>query len=323
MPLKEVHVTDISKFIDCRRKYDYSVNQCLKRKAKESGPLWFGTTMHSVWAHLYSNGGTSIVTPDDLKSVWFALLSEDNTDDRNAMTPMAHSMIDQYHEYAKINDNFEVLGIEKELRSPITLFNGEVVELIATLDMIIQDKDTGSVYIVDHKNLASFADVGDLERDFQMSAYLWMGMNQKLDTKGAIYNMIRKDIPAEPLFMNSGELSTKKNIDTTYDKYLQAINQYGLDWEDYSDILERLKLNSFVKRERIFRTSRFLRNFELQLKGKISDMYEPHIYPCEESGVFSHCRKCSYQSLCKAENDGSDIELLKSMDFYVDESGGR
>lgn len=329
--MNEYHVTDISVFTsDCRRKYDYKVNQKLKRNKPDVGALWFGTNMHKVWAVFYNDGGiVGSHTNNTLKTVWNNILAEEFCDAETAnkraeFTPLAHSMIDIYYDFAYDNDkDYEVVDVEKEIIVPIELLNGNVVNLIATLDVIVRHKPSGNMFVVDHKHLADFKDLEDLELDFQMSAYLYASNVAGINTLAALYNMMRKKIPAEPIVLQNGDLSIDKGIDTTYSKYALKAKELCIDLSEprYKNIIEKIKANPFIMRERVFRTKRFLTNFEHQLKCKLTDMdSNPYIYPCENK----NCTKfCQYKMLCKAENDGGDVDLIKRTEYYVDETGGR
>lgn len=152
-----------------------------------------------------------------------------------------------------------------------------------------------------------------------MTAYLWLVWQEyKEHPYGAIYNQLRKKIPCEPSLLKDGKrLSKDKSVDTTYEKYLEAIILNGFDQDDYSDILVKLASEErFYLRELIARNRKELYSFETNLVKEYRDMTNPKlfIYPNPTSDCVYDC---SFRTLCKVENECGDVQGIKETMYKV------
>lgn len=318
----EVHVTDRQAFKACRRMWGYRNREHLQPVKESTGALWLGKGIH-VGMETYYTGGDAIqgfrswldqkVSADDISKMW-----PDEKFKLNEIITLAETMLTRYIDFAKKHDDFEVVDVEKTLRVQVP---NTKYYLVGTLDLLVRRK--GKLWIVDHKSYQQFVDPTDLELDDQMTAYMWLVSQVYGEMPGgAIYNQLRKKIPTEPKVLKSGGLSKDKGIDTTYEKYLEAINTNGLDPNDYQDILEKLKHNQYFKRELIARNANELKTFGLHLTDEVTDMMNPNLplYPNPTRDCQWRC--ADYRSLCKCQNEGGDIEYFKDR-LYVIEEGRR
>jgi len=313
----EVHVTERSTFKFCRRQWRYAYRDNLTSRNSPHHALWIGQGVHIALAAYYRGD-------DPMQSLdqWFwSELGPDQSPEEQREAEetklLMTTMIVGYLEFAKTTDDFEVIAVETPLSARI---RGTHATLVGTLDLLVRRR--GRLWVVDHKTCASFADPLALELDDQMTAYLWLVAQIYGEVPaGAVYNQLRKKIPAEPMLLQSGmRLSKDKSVDTTPEKYLAAIRQYGFNEVDYEDILASLKQNEFFKRELIARNSRELESFGKFLVDECREMLSVRtsLYP----NPTRDCSwGCSYRVLCKSDSEGGDTDALKSTLYEVQTAG--
>lgn len=328
----EIHVTERATFKACRRLWYYQSREHLKRLRESKNALWLGRGYHYALAEYYLRYKQEPVL--DLESTklfivgkfheWLSSkitfeerlsLATSEEAELEEMITLAEGMLTGYIDTYYQKDTFEVVGVEMPLRVKIP---GTKHYLVGTLDMLVRQK--GKLWVVDHKGFTQFADPEDLELDDQMTAYMYLVSKVLGEVPGgAIYNQLRKKLPVKPVVLKSGKaLSKDKSIDTTHALYMQAILENGFDPTDYADILAKLKLNEFYKREPIYRNKAELQTFEKHLVEEVREMTKKHLalYPSPSKDCKWRCR--DYKILCKCQNEGGDIESLKDSLYIVD-----
>ncbi|MHA1302220.1 MAG: PD-(D/E)XK nuclease family protein [Candidatus Heimdallarchaeaceae archaeon] len=318
-----IHVTERSRFKFCRRLWDYSYRQNLFPKTEPRNALWVGRGVH-VGLAAYYRGEDPIkaisswleeVVPEEA----FRDFTSEDVRDYQEKVKLMEVMLKGYIDFAKANDDFEVIAVETPLQARIPrTYN----YLVGTLDLLVRRK--GKLWVVDHKTVGSFVEPNVLELDDQMTAYLWLVWTVYGEMPmGAIYNQLRKKVPTTPLRLKSGALSKVKSVDTTYKVYLETILEEGLDPKDYGEVLEFLKQkgNTFYKRELIPRNPNELTSFMENLVYESREMRSPStaIYP---SSTKDCVWACPYRVLCKVENEKGDVEALKDV-LFIKEEGRR
>ena len=335
MDIKELTYSQIMKFKRCPKQYDYAYNQKLSSKFF-SAPLQLGSFVHELLDAFYTasmdgltyEGAVGMVF--EKSTSYFAEKTEGLFDEELQkfidIQEQAEGIVVRYIDFYKSDfQNFDIVAVEEQFRVPILDLEGKEsgAYLNGKFDLIMEDK-FGILYLGEHKTTALGIQtrLADLELDEQCSYYSWALRNslrdegQIIDVTGVIYNVLRKKEPTVPRLLKKGGLSKAKDIDTTYDLYLQAIQFNGLNIADYQDMLNMLKLkgNTFYGREIVKRS-----NQELLNTG--NDLYETLMYMKNTSTFYrnrcSLCsRDCSYKALCIAEIKGYDTEeILKHFEI--------
>ena len=315
MPI--IHVTERRRFKNCRRAWQYSDKIGLKKIKDDRNALWLGRGVHTALAGYYSGQNEQDAFDEWLeKTVPQPARDAFSTEEFSRfheMIDLATTMIAGYIQFAKQSDTFEVISVEKKLSAKIPGTKGT---LVGTIDLLV--RQGGRLWVYDHKTCASFIDPQLLDLDDQMTSYLWLVWKTYGEMPaGAVYNQLRKKIPAEPYLLKSGKsLSKDKSIDTTYKKYYDAILTHGFNPEDYEDTLIKIAEKKFYCRELVPRNKNELGNFEQHLVDEYREMASKNtpIY----SNPTRDCSWCDYLCLCKAENEGGDVQSLKDGLFVVE-----
>lgn len=316
-----IHVTERHDFKNCRRLWKYAYKEHLKKPEEPLNALWIGRGLHAGLAEFYRKGnpikGFHVWLDKVLPQPKRDALPMEDFRKLQEIIELCECILNNYITFANQNDSFEVVAVEKPFSAKIS---GTHARLVGTLDLVIRLKNR--LWVLDHKSCQTFIDPRNLEIDDQMTSYMWLVWKTFGELPvGAIYNQLRKKLPVEPYLLKSGKsLSKDRSIDTTPEKYLEAIHAHGFNEEDYVEVLEKLALNQFFKRELIARSQQELESFEKHLQDEAREMTSKRtpIYP--NPGQF--CFWCDYLNLCKAENEGGDVQSLKDA-LYVVEPGRR
>lgn len=230
--------------------------------------------------------------------------------DYNEQRQLGLDMLQHYFSWAPQHDNFTPIFVEVEFEVEIPGTFPNYIVYQGRIDMIVED-ELGHYWIVDHKTAQQFQGTDWLALDDQCSSYAWAIQKQLgLDVYGVIYNQIRKKAPKPPQILKSGALSMNKQQDTTYDLFMQAINDGGYNKEAYEDFLSFLRANpkEFIRRPRVTYTPKQLQLVERRIQDEAFTMLNnPAIYPTPSP---FNCNGCSFFRPCLAKQEGSDENLI-------------
>ncbi len=302
--------TEVNDFLRCRTRWNYAWNEKLTPKTPND-KLFFGTLFHKYVEVLYNAG--NIVEAYNAMSELF-----DNAD----LSGMEQVAIDELWSLAIAVTNsyvsqwwqhdlqYEVLATELQFAIPLT----DTLTYTGTIDLLLKDKD-GKVWFMDHKttsSIESYEKRADMDR--QISRYWYALQRLGYDVAGFIYNIVLKEVPRVPELLKKGGLSQNKAQKTTYDLYLQAIEDNDLNPADYTEMLDHLKAqgNRYFRRINVVRLQSEIDNAIEELIAVSQDMNNARIY----RNITKDCHwDCSFQSICQASMDGSNVDYLKGQLF--------
>lgn len=144
-----------------------------------------------------------------------------------------------FREFSDPWKDYKVLGVEEKFQKAI-----EGVSFVGIIDLILQDKTTGEIYIVDHKSKSKFKSQAELS-EYLRQLYLYsLYVKEKYGTYPAklIFNMFRFEEIVESPFQEDGLRETLqwfggivKSIyeDAVYLPKKQAFNKSGEVAQDF------------------------------------------------------------------------------------------
>lgn len=324
----------------CKRRWWFSHVEGLATDA--AAPLRLGSLWHHCLAAWYRSQcmmtaadiEQAVIQPwVESRNAWHELHPENvdaQEEDREGAITIRGMLKNYIIEFASDAHDFRVLHVEpqvarwlyhpktgKPLRDRILLKNKKTFRQWlygGALDLIVQFKD-GSIWFMEHKTTIE-KDLGNyvrkLDWDPQIRGYAWALMDPALDAdspirepirvEGVIYNVARKKVPQEPGVLVKGGLSKSKDIDTTRDLYMAAIQRHGLNPDAYADVLEQLRGKSFFKREHVVFTDPELDDFEKEAThAALEIMAAEHAdyHPRQQSvctGIAAH--PCQFKQIC-------------------------
>lgn len=300
----------------CHKKYDYKYNKKLSPKQR-SLPLERGDWLHQMLQAHYLDEPWKKVHRKLTKQFNNLMIEErDELGDLPGQTKGI--MLNYLHHYRKEDKRFVV--VDAELDELVQLPNGLEFQFI--IDLIVEDKLNGRVWLWDHKTLKSFMEDEYMMMETQLTRYHWCA-EKYLGIKnlaGVMFNEIRTKTPSVPELTQTGRLS-KRKIDTDYRTALKAILDYGLDPDDYKDFLSGLK----NQQDKWFRRTPLPKD-RPATKQQIKELYDVKHeinfaaytgnYP---RSIDKSCKwSCEYQKICNLELHGVDPSPVIKANFDVD-----
>jgi len=326
----EIHVSDMRTFKTCRQRWDFS--SLLRRGYAHEAPqkhLWLGSAIHDALEVFYT-AGEHYRDPNNMIDVFESIVEEDFEEfelqdiskeawsELDEFADLGRAMLEYYALWAASHDDFEVLAPEISLKVPLPDMYGKEVIYAGRADGLVKLND--EYWLLEHKTASRLPDMSTLFLDEQCIAYLWgCQIDERFkDTRpvGTIYNFLVKKAVTKPRVLKNGTLSRSKSQGTTYELYMQAIEEGGYDAEDYTEILGRLQdpkhSEQFIYRTKIKRSPEAVVTFATIFLATIGEMLDPNvvIYPTPS---WWGCKYCPFRTPCSLVANGQDPEpLLRS-----------
>jgi hypothetical protein len=333
----------ISTWRECRKKYAYAYVEKLRPKFK--GPqLSLGEILHE-YLELYYKRLQGAMHPRaahaaslaDIEAKWrselelardaaYALSDVELGDTYGAMWDEIVRIASRYFVVRGHADasSFAVLLVEEPFSYP--LIPG--VNTVGTIDLVTRDRD-GNIALWEHKTVRSIPRTMRRLRDLQTTLYKAVAEQVFSETVPrvdlVIWNYLRTKPPSVPEQLKTGELSRRKNLDTTWAVYYEEILKLGLDPEDYEDmrvLLEGREERMFYPRMAVPIVSDegiLLRDFITSAREIVTALPElAHSDPVRSIGT--HCDYCPYARLCEAVITGGEVAPLERQLFTRKES---
>ena len=265
-------------------------------------------------------------------------LSDEGPDSIAGMEALVREMMRYYAEKWGDQDEqvWEVLAVEQELTAPLLRSaTGATVLYAGKIDLLLRSRDTGAVFVVDHKSTVSSNPDrynADLDQSPQMMGYVWL-IERALGIRvqGAIYDVQRKRVPESPSVLKQARQGRKLSIaaDTTPELYRHAIDQHDPGNEAaYEDIMRKLDA----------RGDTFAWRYQYSLPDDVAALWEESqreaaraLRRCGWKGnryhrVLGNCipwagSPCDYRVLCLTPGGQDDPWLRNAYDVAKGEPG--
>jgi|SRR5678815_149141 hypothetical protein len=374
-----IHASDVSSYLRCRRYWNWSspARNNLRTRADVSGvnpALWFGTGIHwtleqyydpmlrrhpveawQTWFHLQWYGGD--VEPEFVEQTYDNnphkmadgtykirglqdILPQYDEEEYFGYRDLGTGMMNFYYDYARENDDFQVIARESVFSIPLGFEAidtredspnyGKKSEVHARgkRDTIIYWPHRDAFGVRDHKTAAKVDEdyFSKLDSDPQVSTYLWASREEAkihdLPWKNideCLYEVLRKKFPTPPTMLKNGtpsisrtdEAATAKmfndyieehNLRVWYDANEKAQNYYN--WLiDQGD-------RRFIERKTTFRSQNFMDNTGKHLREIAEEMLDPNLRLYPRYTNDNMCLKCAFRAPCLATEDGSDPQFI-------------
>ena len=236
------------------------------------------------------------------------------------------AMVEDYLKtYDRDAERYEILAVEAQIARRLegvvdmpTMPNGKRRKRQwvygGAVDLVVRDRSTGHALIMEHKTTAETdleSYCGKLDWDPQIRGYSWglaqpiaglATIDEPLDIRGVLYNVLRKKRPSIPKLKKDGTTS-KAKCDTTYDVFLSTLLERGEDPDDFRDILESLRHREFFRRELYPMPDIEKERFGHELMYSATALKEasrPNAYLHRQFSVCTGHRgtKCEYRHIC-------------------------
>lgn len=301
----------------CHKAHDYKHNQHLRVKAPPR-PMYIGSIVHDL-TDTYAKGGS-----------WEKKLKEHERkikpfvrEDPEAYEDVIPLTTTIFTNYLRKYEDDGLTFVESELE--LTYDMGDDVELILHIDKVVED-DKDRLWIMDHKCHRNIPDEKNRMSDMQLVIYpvVWNKLYPERKATGIIWDYMRTKVPTVPEVLKNGQLSKRKNIDTTHEVYLDEILKHNLNPDDYRDMLDMLRDQQDGFYERVFLP---VAN-DTMVKTIMDDMKSTGIEIKELGEVLTDrnlgfdCNRCMFYDLCMAELRGLDSSYIRKSRYTVEEYNG-
>lgn len=308
----------VAKLRRCKKAYYYTYVKKLQRKIRSIAPSK-GSIIHESLSNYY-NGKDWTLPIQNLKIDWDNLFDEEREEWGELPKELYRILRGYIKAYKTADSEIKTLATEVYFKFPLSL--GDFYE--GYIDWIYED-DRG-IWVCDHKTAKTLPSEQDLYMDAQILLYyeackedknLKVLLNNRLPM-GVVFNHLRSKAPKEPQILKSGGVS-KAACDTDVATYFETVKKQGLDIEDYKDMVEKLKVNTFYKRTRLPVSTHTTKVLMAELKRSMSEMQElediynatgsPHVF-CRTMLKGRCSWDCEFFPLCTAELAGMNTQGL-------------
>ena len=267
---KQISHSEITTYLDCQKKWDLVYNKGLKI---DNVHLRFGSMGHEV---LETREIPDEMLYPELKEE-FGIQSW-----KNYFTTILNELDDYFKDYEVLHKEYRV----------------ENEQIKGVIDVVWRHKTTGRILITDYKFSTKNKGLEDILLDEQMYLYAMVyGLQNKLsiDDIDIGYVNIPKCEMVKPRVLKNGTLSKDKAQNTTYNLYVESINELGLNVSDYEDILSELTNKTMIN----VAISQMNRDMMLRIAQNvdnvIKDMEKGYVL---EKCTFQ-CKYCDFLQYCK------------------------
>lgn len=336
----EIHISDVRAFKSCRRKWDWS--SPLRRNLEPNVPympFFTGRAIHYALERFYANGDPLIGTMGKFVGLEKARMEEhgrlfeSEEEKLQEQIELMIAMLEHYELWISkqqgrwSDDQFEFIAMETEFTVPLRTPSGRAsnrVFLAGRFDGLIMRKDDGTFWIWETKTTRSIDELHkSLANDEQCGAYVYAAQELfNVPVTGVLYNCMRKKAPRFPQVLKNGSISKNKNIDTTAEYYLKAVQTLQPDLTphqilaEYGDLLQYLldEGKPFFARIPIYRTPAEIGTLQQNLWITALEMVRPST-PLYPAPAWSNCNFCRFRPPCLALNSGADYEFILAEEF--------
>lgn len=332
--MPSIHISDVSSFKRCRRRWGWSSRQGLGlTSTRPSEPFFTGSTAHYALEHYYSSGTapqSSIGAYIKKRVKQNELLRQDHRAFLRQEALLVRGMIEHYILWARAqrdefaDDKFEFLDQETEFK--VELLKDSPVGTIyleGRWDGLWRHRDTGRLYIPEFKTTGTGLErfTYSLPMQEQATAYAWAA-SQVLGEMpaGVIYTVLAKKLPEFPDVLKNGLLSKRISRKITAEWYIHCIRKHhwGISNENimalYGDTIQKFadEDNTFFTRAVVYKTAHELQSMyqELQLLA-LEMLQRPVIYATR--GWL--CTNCPFYAPCVEQDRGQDYLITLEEDF--------
>jgi len=243
---------------------------------------------------------------------------------------LAHGMLVGYADWSLPHDGFAVLGVEVPFACRVRTPSGRrsAKDALAGVSDLLVRREDGSLWLVRHKTAQSLGEnlAQKLKADFSLRAD-WWAMSEFLGEAlaGVLVNVLRTKLPTIPKRNQCpsckgtgtkggatcpacggsglGGLSKRVDIDTTVEVFTGEILRFGLNHDEYRDILDSLALRETNGNHPFF--ARVELRFEEEERAEIGrEIYQlarnvrTCRCPCRNTSACSLYGSCDYWDLC-------------------------
>ena len=173
-----VSYSELDTYRQCPLKHHWAYKERWKRPVDPDGPLAKGSLWHLVLeTHYLALMGGAVES--EIHQLIRPLLYDEQTGMQTPTQSLIEWMYDGYVAKWGMDDQWEILAVEYpfviNLADPDG--NPSPYDIKGKIDLVVRNRDNGTIWVVDHKSGSNLPDQMDLEIDDQFGLYVW-ALNQ-------------------------------------------------------------------------------------------------------------------------------------------------
>lgn len=197
-----VSYSELDTYRQCPLKHAWAYKHRWRKPVAENSALAKGSLWHLVMETHYNvikehprvdRDLDAAILQESLDAIRPLLFNERTGDHDNEVQELIHWMFRGYVDQWGLDPDWDIIEVEGSFLLPLLDPDGvESPYLIkGKLDLLVRDRQTGHLWVVDHKSGANLPTMMDLEIDDQFGLYSWAMKQKGTPVLGAIHNAAR------------------------------------------------------------------------------------------------------------------------------------
>lgn len=350
--LPEIHITDLTAFCTCRRKWDYS---SMLRQGRQPSfppePLLLGQGVHEALDYGYQESagtnepmGFDFLAARNRFDYWLKLREARIIKYTGPLWPqeiellagvreLGLAMLKHYSLWSPSRDfRYTLLGTEMTFKMPIPSLLSPVdghyspaLNYAGRFDGVVRNLYNGRHYVLEFKTTKSISRMSGVFRGMQPTAYIWAASEvYKTPITGVLYRILRKKIPSDPVPLQAaGKFSKAKRQNTSWEwfkywieawaKYHKVTTERVLALNKGVKAMLQEKGNEFFKEQVITRGDGQIQECLRALAYEGAQMANPDTPVYPLSGM--HCGWCAFKEPCDLMSLGMPYSALLDAEY--------
>lgn len=317
----EIHYSEIATYLKCKKYHELSYIKRIEPRVQHSA-ISFGTFGHKVLEVLIKTNGDYFAAKEAIDDMWLQIDADlIYPEEREQARTLANdSLTVGCRAYKWLDGRLVTVTHQgQELIEQHFRYESNGIDFIGTPDWIVEDKQDGGVWVVDHKFRKAFRDSWSEELNLQMIFYQGLARySVGLDTIGTKQFHIRPFAPKTPKLTEKGKIS-KADLMSTWEVYSRFVESRGEDPSNYLEMKPKLDKHVWFDLDgtRTYRTP-----------DEVDEVWQTVIIPTALDIVhqrqkahrcydYMTCRNCSLKEYCVMEAKRGDTEFLMNTRFKV------
>lgn len=278
--LRRISNSEVGTWLQCRRRYYFSFIRNLEKK-QQSDALSKGTLGHEVLSVYYQRMQDKVgheQAKHDALDHLMTYLSVGNDEYNLDIITEVRRILDLYWAYyAEVDEvRWEIIQVERDYDLDLN----ENFTMPMRLDLLVRDRDTKTIHLVDHKFYWDLPDWDKLNLNVQFPKYVAALRYNDIQVESNILNVLRTRKLKNPVF---------------------------------SDLFKRYTLKSSNAKITTALRNHILASQEIaEYRSLPEEMLHARALPVMNDFI---CKNCDFKSLCISESDGGDIEYQIQTDY--------
>lgn len=312
--MRYLSYSEIRSWTTCRMQWYFAHQLRLARRVSRPKPQ-LGTCCHiGIAAHLQQQDWVAAM--DEWYGTQLSNLFDEEIVELDRILEDSKVIVGRYiKKYASDESTYKVLAVEQKFKIPMSgSIMGEPICLVGTWDGIVENRENGSVWLLEHKFPGQLRSEDSLLLDAQIGIYQFAANKKGLPVVGTIFDQALGKAPVQPARLKDGSFN-RARVSTDWETYRSCLVEAGYNPADYAEMEAKLDVE-FYRRTLIYRPPVEQKIFAEELKRRIWAMNNKHIFRTES--IFN-CGACSYRELCIESLKGRDITDIVEHEFVVKE----